>query len=135
MPLRLFRLAAGLVIIALSVAAEETDNSTRAKGAVRAHLRESIMARLPAKSADSQTPVAPVEPPADDAVKLAPFIVKELRYPTNAAVDAGMQKEKALESHALYKTDLSKKLRMEVGLPPTEGSHGGFSLPLLRLSW
>ena len=99
-------------------------------------VRESGVAfMLPAKSADSQTSPEPVEPPADDAVKLAPFIVKELCYPTNAAVDAGMQKARALESRALYKTDLSKKVRMEVGLPPTEGSHGGFSLPLLRLSW
>ena len=127
MPLRLFRLAAGLVMITLSVAAEETDKGMGAKSAVCAH--------LPAKSADSQTSPEPVEPPADDAVKLAPFIVKELCYPTNAAVDAGMQKARALESRALYKTDLSKKVRMEVGLPPTEGSHGGFSLPLLRLSW
>ncbi len=135
MPLRLFRLAAGLVMITLSVAAEETDKGMGAKSAVCAHLRESIIAHLPAKSADSQTSPEPVEPPADDAVKLAPFIVKELCYPTNAAVDAGMQKARALESRALYKTDLSKKVRMEVGLPPTEGSHGGFSLPLLRLSW
>ena len=133
MLLRTLCSATGFALFALSAVADEPAANTAIRSMVRAHLRERIMARLPAKPAATHS--VPAEAAADDAVKLAPFIVKELRYPKNAEVDAGMHNEKALESRALYKKDLTKKVRLETVLPPGAGSGGGFSLPLLRISW
>lgn len=132
MPRRIESLAASLALLAASAAAQETGDTP--KSALRTFMRDAIKAKLLDQPSAPTSP--PVESTAGNTVIMAPFVVRAKRAPNLAGIDTAMQKAKELESHALYHTDLSKKVRMEVGLPPGPGGKGGgFTLPLLRLSW
>ena len=132
MPRCLAPLATSLALLAVSAGAQEAGDPP--KSALRTFMRDAIKAKVLGPSPAPSSP--PVESAAGNTVTMAPFVVQEKRAPNLDGIDAAMQKAKGLESHALYHTELSKKIRMEVGLPPGPGGKGGgFTLPLLRLSW
>jgi hypothetical protein len=125
--------AVGFALIALSADAQEV--SAAPKSALRQFMRDTAKAKVldvnPAALKPAQAMPATAEP-----LKMAPFVVDEKRAPKLAGIEEEMRKQKGLESHALYHTEFKGKVRLEIGLPPEPGGKGGgFSLPLLRLSW
>ena len=137
MPSRAACLLAVPLLLVSNLFAEDSGGASEPRSSVRIHLRESIMSHLPPKSAEvAPAKATPTAASTGDVVKLPPFVVKDIPFPRNEEIDAGMQKAKALESHAVYHKDLPGRRRLEIGLPIEPGSRGGgFSLPLLRLSW
>lgn len=126
-------LAFGLGLFVGSADAQEAKDPPLSP--LRAQMRDALKAKVQDKPAVMP---APAETAASDAapVKMAPFVVEEKRAPRTAGLDEAMQKERALEPRAFYHADLTKKVRLEIGLPPERGGKGGgFALPLLRLSW
>src|SRR5258708_7154503 len=112
--------ALGFVLLALNTSAE--DPAVTPRSALRAAMRDELKSKVQGKPVET----IPVDdkPPAD-TVTMAPYVVAEKRTPRIAGLDEAMQKEKALESHALYHTDVTKKVRIEMGLPPAPGGRGG----------
>ena len=113
---RFLRLVTGCALAALSVAAEDPAGDADPRPMVRAQLHENLKARLqalPVASAQPPETAATSTKPADDVVKLSPFVVKVIPFPTNTAIDTTLDKAKALDSHALY-----KKGGLEILQPP-----------------
>jgi hypothetical protein len=71
----------------------------------------------------------------EKSVGLSPYIVRELPHREMTEVTDAIDQQNRLRSRALYKKDLTQKVRMEVLAPPTEGFNGTANLPLLRFTW
>jgi hypothetical protein len=100
------RAALALALITWVASAQETASSPRS--ALREFMRDAAKAKIkndkPSEIPPPQTLAATSEP-----VLMRPFVVEEKRTPRIAGLDEEMQKQKALESHAFYHADITKK--------------------------
>jgi hypothetical protein len=145
MLLRPAHLPLGLSLLAVALAAEETTREPAPRSTVRSLLLEKLKMQAGPFQAPPPTPepaaspvltaAAAVQKPPPEVVLLEPYLVVDRAGPSLTTIEQGMRKADDLKSKALLHKDLKSGTRVEFLLPPTEGSKGGFALPMLRLSW
>ncbi len=127
--------SAALVFALIALSAEAEEASAAPKSALRQFMRDTAKSKINDAKPEELTPPQ-TAPTNAEPLRMAPFVVEEKRARKLVGIEEEMRKQNGLESHALYHTEFKGKVRLEIGLAPEPGGKGGgFSLPLLRLSW